>query len=40
MVLRVMEDDNSCLFSAISYDAISSLYSATELRQLVATSSH
>ncbi|PWW74937.1 OTU-domain-containing protein [Tuber magnatum] len=37
MVLRVMEDDNSCLFSAISYVATGSLYSAAELRQLVAT---
>jgi ubiquitin thioesterase OTU1 len=37
MVLRVMEDDNSCLFSAISYVATGSLYSAAELRQLIAT---
>ncbi|RPA98922.1 OTU-domain-containing protein [Choiromyces venosus 120613-1] len=36
MVLRVMEDDNSCLFSAISYVATGSLYSVAELRQLIA----
>ncbi|KAL7273638.1 ubiquitin-specific protease otu1 [Rhizina undulata] len=37
IVLRVMEDDNSCLFRAISYVTTNSLYSVEELRQLVAT---
>jgi ubiquitin thioesterase OTU1 len=36
MVLRVMEDDNSCLFRALSYVMTRSMMSVTELRQLVA----
>jgi ubiquitin thioesterase OTU1 len=36
VVLRVMEDDNSCLFRALSYVLTRSLYSVLELRQLVA----
>lgn len=36
MVLRVMEDDNSCLFRAISYVLTRSVMSVEELRQLVA----
>ncbi|KAI5793875.1 hypothetical protein DFH27DRAFT_567620 [Peziza echinospora] len=37
ITLRVMADDNSCLFRAISYVCTNSLYSVTELRQLVAS---
>lgn len=37
VTLRVMADDNSCLFRAISYVCTNSLYSVTELRQLVAS---
>lgn len=36
-VLRVMEDDNSCLFRALSYLLTSGLTSPTELRQIVTT---
>lgn len=36
VVLRVMEDDNSCLFRAISYVLTRSVMSVEELRQLVA----
>jgi len=36
VVLRVMEDDNSCLFRALSYVMTRSVMSVTELRQLVA----
>ncbi|KAH0609591.1 uncharacterized protein H6S33_013077 [Morchella sextelata] len=37
VMLRVMEDDNSCLFRAISYVMTNSMYSVEELRQLVAS---
>ncbi|KAA8897064.1 hypothetical protein FN846DRAFT_964179 [Sphaerosporella brunnea] len=36
VVLRVMEDDNSCLFRALSYVLTRSVMSVEELRQLVA----
>ena len=36
VVLRVMEDDNSCLFRALSYVMGRSMVSVDELRQLVA----
>jgi ubiquitin thioesterase OTU1 len=36
VVLRVMEDDNSCLFRALSYVLTGSMMSVVELRQLVA----
>lgn len=36
-VLRVMEDDNSCLFRALSYLFTCGLTSPTELRQIVTT---
>ncbi|KAF8541951.1 hypothetical protein BDD12DRAFT_730565 [Trichophaea hybrida] len=36
IVLRVMEDDNSCLFRALSYVLTGSMMSVVELRQLVA----
>lgn len=36
VVLRVMEDDNSCLFRALSYVMTGSMISVEELRQLVA----
>ena len=36
VVLRVMEDDNSCLFRALSYVLTHSMMSVVELRQLVA----
>jgi ubiquitin thioesterase OTU1 len=36
VVLRVMEDDNSCLFRALSYVLTRSMMSVEELRQLVA----
>ncbi|RPB21440.1 OTU-domain-containing protein [Terfezia boudieri ATCC MYA-4762] len=37
VVLRVMEDDNSCLFRALSYVLTNGLTSPTELRQIVTT---
>lgn len=37
VVLRVMEDDNSCLFRAISYVVTNGLTSPTELRQIVTS---
>ncbi|KAF8469145.1 hypothetical protein BDZ91DRAFT_792904 [Kalaharituber pfeilii] len=37
VVLRVMEDDNSCLFRAISYSICDSQFSPIELRQLVVS---
>lgn len=36
VMLRVMEDDNSCLFRALSYVMTRSMMSVEELRQLVA----
>ncbi|KAI5806234.1 hypothetical protein EDC01DRAFT_609621 [Geopyxis carbonaria] len=36
VILRVMEDDNSCLFRALSYVMTRSMMSVEELRQLIA----
>lgn len=37
VVLRVMEDDNSCMFRAVSYVCANSVYAVEELRQLIAS---
>lgn len=36
LILRIMPDDNSCLFRALSHVCTHSLMSATELRQIIA----